>query len=138
MNELNSGTSCSVKKMLNGTASCDQDCNYPSPYEMTKLNGGGGGGTGSCLRSLIDPHSEPMYATVKRTPRAPRNGSDNQHVYQYPLTLVSGSNADHCFDTDSCLSLTTSNISAPATTAFVRMHETDTNEKNLTGEWKSL
>lgn len=116
MNDMTSGTG--VKKMVNGNG-----CDFPSPYEMSKVNG-------TCV------HTEPMYATVKRTPRAPRTGSagggnsggTDGHVYQYPLTLV-GANGDHCFDTDSCLSLTSS---APAN-SFLRVHD-DPGEKNLTGE----
>lgn len=43
--------------------------------------------------------TEPMYATVKRTPRAPRNTngdqSDTCHVYQYPLPISSLIHTNH-------------------------------------------
>lgn len=100
-------------------------------------------------------NGEPMYATVKRTPRVARNNTSGNvndcHVYQYPLTLTSLLQNNHhslgntaassvagsesCFgDTESCISLastTNGTVGAPTSTAFLRISE-DVSEKGLT------
>ena len=100
-------------------------------------------------------NGEPMYATVKRTPRVARNNTsggnvNDCHVYQYPLTLTSLLQNNHhslgntsssvagsesCFgDTESCISLastTNGTVGAPTSTAFFRISE-ESSEKGLT------
>ena len=154
------GSTCGVKK-VNGcasgaaTSSSGEESNrdsgvcYPSPYELTKLtncDGNSGMETVTLVRHTnghttpLKPVNgdscqtqEPMYATVKRTPRAPRNEC---HVYQYPLTLqgtLVTTDVGSCFDTESCVSLTSSNnVGPPSSTAFIRLQD-DSAEKNLSG-----
>ena len=100
-------------------------------------------------------NSETMYATVKRTPRAPRSNSngdangDTCHVYQYPLPLSTLLHANYhsfsngngnsiagsescCGDTQSCnsfASTTNGIIDAPTTEVFFPNED---NDKELT------
>ena len=143
--------SCGVKKTNGCVSSSGDDSNrdsgvcYPSPYELTKLTCDGSSGleTVTLVRQTnghtmplktgngnIDSNcqsQEPMYATVKRTPRAPRNEC---HVYQYPLTLVTQDGS--CFDTESCVSLTSCTTGPPSSTAYFRVQEDS--DKPLSGE----
>ena len=153
MNEI--GSNCTVKK-LNGCNGMDVGNNdgggcCPSPYGTTNLSNGmrqqhttpkNGCASPSMHHQQQQSHAEPMYATVKRTAaRAVRNERQSQssavdscHVYQYPLTLIGP--PDSCFDSESCVSLTSTaaTVSAPTTTAFIRMQDVDCNEdKNMTG-----
>lgn len=54
---------------------------------MPKLNNG----------QLVDgQHLEPLYATVKRTPRTTlRNPADAQHIYSYPVQSMNGNGGNH-------------------------------------------
>jgi hypothetical protein len=147
------GTTCGVKKVngCGGSGSSD-DSNrdsgvcYPSPYELTKLTCDSNVGleTVTLVRqtnghtmplktgngNLDSNGQEPMYATVKRTPRAPRNEC---HVYQYPLTLVTQDGS--CFDTESCVSLTSCNTGPPSSTAYFRVQEDSGADKPLSCEF---
>jgi len=144
MNDM--GSNCGVLKTngCTGTSNLEESSRDPgvcfsSPYDMTKLSNcdsNGGMETVTLVRHTnhTSPlksngeHSqqqEPMYATVKRTPRGPT------HIYQYPLALVTPEGS--CFDTDSCMSLTTSsNVGPPSTTAYIRIQD-ESGDKNLTG-----
>lgn len=86
-------------KKLNCDASSALDSGYyPSPYAMTQFNSNGGDvQCGVHLMDTLPMHTsplkamasegregrdnEPLYATVKRTPRASRS---DVHIYQFP------------------------------------------------------
>ena len=136
-------------KKVNASAAGGEECNrdsgicYPSPYELTKLtncDGNSGMETVTLVRHPNahttplkpvsgDQHQEPMY----ETPRALRNEC---HVYQYPWTLkgtLVRTDVGSCFETDSCVSLTSSNPDGhPSSTAFIRLQD-DSGDKNLSG-----
>ncbi|XP_076361674.1 cell adhesion molecule Dscam1-like isoform X2 [Tachypleus tridentatus] len=63
---------------------------YPEPYATTKLP--------SHEENQLNESStdEPLYATVKRTPRPPRSGA---HVYNYPVRVSSDAINDNCSST---------------------------------------
>jgi Down syndrome cell adhesion protein len=147
------GTTCGVKKVngCGGSGSSD-DSNrdsgvcYPSPYELTKLTCDSNVGleTVTLVRqtnghtmplktgngnNLDSSSQEPTYATVKRTPRAPRNEC---HVYQYPLTLMTQDGS--FFDAESCVSLGSCNTGPPSSTAYFRVQDDSGSGKPLSCE----
>uniref|UniRef100_T1KQ15 Down syndrome cell adhesion molecule n=1 Tax=Tetranychus urticae TaxID=32264 RepID=T1KQ15_TETUR len=96
----------SMKKSTGDAASALDSGYFPSPYAMTKIeneknevNGVLQMETKRPINSPIKKHStsesgEPLYATVKRTPRPPRS---DVHVYHYPMTQAtsdSGCNSE--------------------------------------------
>jgi len=117
---------------------------FASPYDMSKLtncdSNGGGLETVTLVRhtsplktenghSQHSQSQEPMYATVKRTPRVPT------HIYQYPRALVMDTPDGSCFDTESCVSLTSSsNVGTfSTTTAYIGIQD-ESGEKQLSGK----
>lgn len=94
LNEISGN--CGVKKILTGT-SCDHEssvsCGH-SPHTMSKF-------AGERSRCVSSDGPEATYATVKRTVRPPRE-RDN-HVYQYPLTLVRQNGNELFLDSDSTM-----------------------------------
>lgn len=141
----------------NGMGGGDGNSCYPSPYDMTKLSNcnesGGSLDNASALLETLRGHTiplkssslvdspgptsgEPMYATVKRTPRAPRSADTTCHVYQYPLTLQGATLIapdGSCFETDSsCVSLS-SGVGPPSTSAYIRIQEESITDKSLAG-----
>ena len=99
-NTLKKVAACDVGNGGGGGAGGGHDSGYyPSPYAMTQFTGDGRDGGGQCGIHLMEAmhhtspmkampsdsrearEGEPLYATVKRTPRATRS---ELHVYQYP------------------------------------------------------
>nr|AVV62006.1 Dscam [Limulus polyphemus] len=75
-------TSKSLGPLVQGTT-----VYYPEPYATTRLST-------QEENDLIEAgRDEPLYATVKRTPRPPRSGV---HIYHYPVQGSSDGNADVC------------------------------------------
>lgn len=152
---LDATTSGASASSAAGTCSDGNSC-YPSPYDMTKLtncNGSGSIDNASSLLESLRGHTiplksssmvdsspsasgEPMYATVKRTPRAPRSSDTTCHVYQYPLTLQGATLIapdGSCFETESsCVSLS-SGVGPPTTSAYIRIQEDSITDKSLAG-----
>lgn len=142
------------------SSQCDGNLCYPSPYDMTKLTDCNVttnlDNTSALLESLQRGHtiplksssmvdssatsitsSEPMYATVKRTPRAPRSSDTTCHVYQYPLTLQGATLIapdGSCYETESsCVSIS-SGVGPQTTSAYIRINEDSITDKSLAGE----
>ncbi|RWS26404.1 Down syndrome cell adhesion molecule-like protein Dscam2 [Leptotrombidium deliense] len=106
---------------------------YPSPYAMTKIEMSERGlnpniphsHTSPMKPHVITTDGEPLYATVKRTPRPPRS---DVHIYHYPMS-VQGTVDSGC-DAESWKSSV--DPGAAASTAFLRIQE-EPCEKTLAG-----
>ncbi|RWS04031.1 Down syndrome cell adhesion molecule-like protein Dscam2, partial [Dinothrombium tinctorium] len=126
-------------KKLSGDSSSGLDSGYyPSPYAMTKIEANERGlnalnaNQAQSHTSPMKPHTasetEPLYATVKRTPRPPRS---DVHIYHYPMSMQAA--ADSGCDTESWKSATTGALTGAAmSTAFMRIQE-EPSEKALAG-----
>ncbi|XP_022239605.1 Down syndrome cell adhesion molecule-like protein Dscam2 [Limulus polyphemus] len=75
--EKKSGKKKKKKKKANGVY-------YPTPYATTQLTGEDL--EKSRTEEFPQPQEEPLYATVKRTPRPPRSDA---HIYQSPVPSLS-------------------------------------------------
>lgn len=139
------GSTCGVKKMngCSGAGSSGDESSrdsggvcFPSPYDLTKLSNCENSGmeTVTLVRhgqtTPLKPangeqqqhQQEPMYATVKRTARGPRNEC---HVYQYPLTIQGTLVTQDCFDSEMANNI----VGPPSSTAF--LFQDDSGDKNL-------
>ncbi|XP_015789143.1 Down syndrome cell adhesion molecule-like protein Dscam2 isoform X2 [Tetranychus urticae] len=130
-----------LKKSTNGAAASLESSNYPSSYGMTKIESEKDLSDGlietevkRACPSPIKQHvqlnqAEPLYATVKRTPRQPRT---DVHVYNYPITQATSDSG--CASEASWQSMSLAgqpNQGTINTNTLLRFHEVN-DEKTLT------
>ncbi|KAI1289730.1 Down syndrome cell adhesion molecule -like protein [Halotydeus destructor] len=110
---------------------------YPSPYAASQVNGDDEGQSSvhvlhhhqTSMKKMChdDREPEPLYATVKRTPRAPRS---DVHIYQCPVSIMSTASqqsatcvTDSGFNSSDWQVTGNGMVGSSMSTAFVRLHE---------------